>query len=142
MAPTTILLDLPASVRYLSVLSACLAETLAHIDVLSGVPDRQTFIYNIQLATHEICANVIEHAYRGDRGGRLTIQLTWDVSEFAADIHDTGAAFDLAAVSSRQPEAMQERGYGLFLVRNLMDEVTYQSDRSGNHWRLIKRLRN
>ena len=43
-------------------------------------------------------------------------------------------------VPAPQLGELQEHGFGLFLVRELMDEVAYQADATGNRWKLVKRF--
>jgi serine/threonine-protein kinase RsbW len=54
--------------------------------------------------------------------------------------HDTGASFDPTVVPTPRLGELQEHGFGLFLVRELMDEVEYQANASGNCWTLVKRF--
>lgn len=125
--------EIPASFENLGLVSDYLAQATQN---LSDLPD--TWHYNLQLAVHEICANIVEHAYR-DCQGEITI--IFDVAAHALTVHfrDTGNTFALDNV----PEPIldddpQERGLGLFLVRQLVDEMHYSSDANGNHWQLVK----
>lgn len=129
-------LDLPAAYRSLSVLDACVAAMLSHIEGIS----EQT-AYGIRLAMHEVCTNIIAHAYRG-RTGRIGVQLALSGEErcFEIKMRDTGLSFDPASVPVPSPELPQEHGYGLLLIRSLMDEVTYVTESDGNCWHLRKRL--
>ncbi len=132
-------LDLPASLGYLDVLGSCVAEMLSRV---AGLRECTALALRIQLAVHEVCANIVDHAYAGLPPGRIAVAfyLSTDRRRFEIEVRDTGRPFDLATVPEPNPAALQERGYGLFLVRNLMDEVTYQSGSEGNVWRLVKYL--
>ena len=132
-------LDLPASLKYLNVVGACITEMLTRAEYLSE-PD--VTAYNLQLAVHEICTNLANHAYAGIQGGRirLTLCLCTNPHRFTADLFDTGAAFDPSTVPAPDPEAGQVSGYGLFLARELMDEVRYERRTTGNFWHLRKTL--
>lgn len=66
-------LDLPANYTYLNVLSGCIAELMSHID---QVDDHETLVYNLQLAAHEVCTNIIGHAYTDKVGARILVALT------------------------------------------------------------------
>lgn len=135
----TIQLDLPASHKYLNVVSGCIAEMLARAGELAG-PDE--LIYNVQLAVHEICANIVQHAYNHDNRGRIKITLTLSPHprQFMVDLHDTGCAFDPAGVPAPDLDEGQVHGYGLFLARQLMDTVTYYPQAGHNRWQLVKNL--
>jgi serine/threonine-protein kinase RsbW len=112
---------------------------LAQVDELA---DSASTIYNVQLAVHEVCANIIEHAYGGQEGGRIVAALTITKApcSIVIDLLDTGQAFTLERVQAPEPETLQEGGYGLFLVHTLLDEVAYIPATHQNCWRLVKRL--
>ena len=56
------------------------------------------------------------------------------------DLRDNGSSFDFAEAPKPNLNEAQIHGYGLFLVKELMDEVTYEPGPTENHWRLIKHL--
>jgi serine/threonine-protein kinase RsbW len=132
-------LDLPASHKYLNILGACIAELLVRVD---GIEEREVLTYNIQLAAHEACANIVDHAYAGELERRIEIILTLagPPRQLIIDLHDTGSAFDLSSVPTPDLDQAHDHGYGLFLIRSLMDEVTYTPRSGGNHWCMVKQL--
>ena len=132
-------LELPATHKHLNILGACISELVARVDNLD---QRDAIIYNLQLAAHEACANIIDHAYAGDYNHRILITLTLIgcPRRLMIELHDTGYAFDLATVPEPNLDEAHDHGYGLFLIRSLMDEVTYTSQPEGNHWVLTKHL--
>lgn len=129
-------LDLPATYTSLNLLRACLAELL----MLCDVAEQDPAMYGVQLAAHETCANVIDHAYGGDFHQRIAVTLSLCRAErrIVVELHDTGSAFAFDDVPSPNLDEPQEHGYGLFLIRSVMDEVVYQSTSDGNNWRLVK----
>jgi serine/threonine-protein kinase RsbW len=131
-------LDLPATNQYLGVLSACITEMLRHVE---GLDDLPTLAYGIQLAAHEICVNIVEHAYTGYAEGRIKIGLMIlrQPLRFVVELADNGRPFDPSPLAPLQND-LQDRGRGLLLVHKLMDEVMYQRLPDGNHWRLVKQL--
>ncbi len=136
----TIKLDLPASLKYLNILDACLTAMLAHIQ---NIQDKEIISYNIQLALHEICTNITIHAYTGlPESGRIEVVITLHPEENTLDfeLSDAGKPFDEHRVA--QPDLVhgQIHGYGLYLARNLMDSVEYQRQGQRNIWRLTKHL--
>ena len=138
-ASEVIRLDLPANHKHLNILGACISEFLVRVE---HVDEREAVIYNLQLAAHEACANIIDHAYAGDLERRILVTLTLGgrPRRLVIELHDTGYSFDLAAVPEPNLEEAHDHGYGLFLMRSLMDEVTYTSRPEGNHWALVKHL--
>lgn len=138
MSDATIRLDLPAAHRYLSLLSACIGDLLGKVPRLAE-PD--VTIYNVQLAAQEICANIVDHAYRRD-DGRITAELTLQDApqRLVIDLYDQGAPFEPEAIAVPDLDQIQVRGYGLFLAQALLDELRYEPGAGGNHWRLLKNL--
>ena len=133
-------LDIPAVVNSLPVISNTFSAVLEQVD---GIPERETVTYNILLSVHEICTNIIEHAY-GNKGGRIEIEIQMDERSgiLTVDIFDQGRSFDLEAVPQPDLDNAPIRGYGLFLVHELMDDVSYVTAGERNHWRLVKRIFN
>ena len=66
-SPDVICLELPGTAKYLNVLTACIGEMLGRVE---GLVEADQTIYNIQLAVHEGCTNIVDHAY-GAAGGRI-----------------------------------------------------------------------
>ena len=134
----TVRLEIPAQHRYLSLIAVCIAELLNQFE---NLPDRDVQVYNVQLAAQEAAANVVDHAYRG-MGGILAVELTLqeDPAQVVVELFDQGVAFDPSTVPTPNLEDFQVRGYGLFLIHSLMDDVSYHSVSGQNCWRMLKRL--
>ena len=134
----TVELNLPARLESLSVLEACVTALLSQEPNLS---DREARTFEVVLAVHETCTNIIEHAYR-NAPGRVQVALTFldQPHRLEIKLHDTGEPFDLAHVQPPNLDEAQTGGYGLFLIHRLMDEVAYSPERGNNRWRLVKRL--
>ena len=99
---------------------------------------------DLQLAVEEICANVIEHGYSG-QGGRLEVSIEAVEEGVQVTVRDWGIAFDPQAVPVPDVNAPLELrplgGLGLFLVRQLMDEVRFEFDgEKGNSVTMVKWL--
>ena len=138
----TVRLNLPASHKYLHLLGSCIEGFLGQVD---GIADVSTLAYNVQLAAHEICANIVEHAYGGSPSGhenRIEITLSLEAAGtlLVIELRDQGQPFDPSTVPEPILGEPQVHGYGLFLARELMNTVDYRSGPDGNFWRLTKHL--
>lgn len=135
----TIRLDLPATHAYLHVLRACLGGLLAGAE---GLGERPDLVHSLQLAVHEACINIIDHAYAGMNPGRIQIAITLAGASrrLIVELEDTGRSFDFASIPEPDLVEGQIRGYGLFLMRQVLDEIVYDSLPHGNRWRLTKEL--
>jgi serine/threonine-protein kinase RsbW len=134
----TVRFQLPARLDALAILEIKVQE------VMEGLPDSdeiRTAQYNFTLALHELCANIVNHAY-GEQGGEIEIVLTMELApqQLQAVIIDSGKPFDRTAVSAPNFDAPQEHGYGIFLIEALVDEVAYYRLDTGNKWMLTLSL--
>ncbi|MEZ4681161.1 MAG: ATP-binding protein [Caldilineaceae bacterium] len=134
----TIRIDLPAQYRYLNVVSACIRAVLERFP---GDSISTEVVYHIQLAVHELCNNIVEHAY-GHEEGQLQIRfcIPQDHQALIIDLYDTGAPFNPTAVVQPTLTAPQVEGYGLFLAHQMLDEIHYKLEEEQNHWHLEKYL--
>jgi len=105
------------------------------------VDDR--IIPDLELVADELCSNVINHGYNG-QGGWIEVTVLPVEQGLQLTIRDWGQGFDPAAVPVPDLEAPLEQralgGLGLFLVRQLMDEVQFETcDGNGNSVTVVKR---
>jgi serine/threonine-protein kinase RsbW len=102
-------------------------------------------IQDLLLAVDEICSNVILHGYDG-HGGDIEVTVQMSEAGVQAIVRDWGKTFDPESVCVPDIDApLQQRpcgGLGLFLVRQLMDEVRFEFDgEKGNSVTMVKRVR-
>ncbi len=100
-------------------------------------------VYAIQTAVDEACANIIDHAYRGEDIGDIEISVKTVKNGLQIVLQDKGEPFDPDEIpepdTSSPLEIRKERGLGVFFMRKLMDDVKFQfSSRRGNILTLIK----
>lgn len=132
-------LTIPAHLKYLNVISATIAAFLER----EAVPVMKNgLVYNMQLAVHEVATNIIEHAYSGQFDQHITLEMCIQpaAARFVIRLRDQGHSFNLGDVATPELGTPQERGLGLFIVNELMDEVQYDSGELGNTWTLTKTL--
>ena len=113
------------------------------MDAIKNSPfdDRQR--YAIDLAVDEACSNVIDHAYGVDNQGEIRILLDLNELGVKITIQDDGLPFDPACVAepdlTSPLETRCERGLGVFLIREVMDEAAYDFSIPGvNQLTLVK----
>jgi serine/threonine-protein kinase RsbW len=94
----------------------------------------------IVLAVNEATGNVIRHAHRDQPTTPLHIECRLLADGIEVSIIDQGPAFDLNAVPHLDPGEVRVGGRGVFLMRQLMDELSTQpGSQGGNILRMIKR---
>jgi serine/threonine-protein kinase RsbW len=135
---TTISLDIPAVAQYLHIVGSTLTGMLTQ-EARPAEPD--TLAYNIQIAVMEICKNIVQHAYPQKQGHeRIHVTFQLQPGQLAIELFDTGISFDPSQVQEPDIEAGRLQGYGLYIVKHLMNEVTYCRHLNGNYWYLVKNL--
>jgi serine/threonine-protein kinase RsbW len=97
-------------------------------------PDR---IDEVRMAVVEACINALEHSQASDREVFVTFQVVGetDPEKLRILVHDNGIGFAPDDVEPPTMEsklkAMRKRGWGLKIIRGLMDEVEIRSGVEG-----------
>jgi len=98
-------------------------------------------INNLKIAVDEGMTNIIRHAYLYS-GGEVYLKATVTPGRVTLSLVDHGRGFDWESVPApdltRYMETGRRGGLGIFLIRNLMDEVDYRITREGNELKLTK----
>ncbi len=114
------LLHLPV-VPDIELVAAKTAETLGRAVGLD-----QTRVEAVSVAVVEACLNAMEHG-----GGPVTVRMTGSPSQLEVEVEDHGCGFDPDREPGQGPTRVQgcvtKRGWGLTLIRELMDEVQIRS---------------
>ncbi len=125
----------PATLAAVRAIDAAISDLL----IRAGADERS--VYNVHLATHEVCTNIVRHAYAGRDDGAIAVLLRLSQTPrlvIQIEFRDQGRPFDPASAPELELDQPQEGGYGL--ARALLDELHYDRDEQGNLWRLLKRL--
>jgi len=98
--------------------------------------------FPFEVALEEVCMNVIMHGTRASGSPpELSVSLSLEGDAVIMVIEDDGVAFDPLVVAAPDIDTpLEEReigGLGVFLVRELMDDVSYAH--TGTHNRLTMR---
>ena len=94
--------------------------------------------YKVRLALDELLTNVVSYAYEGKEGGEIEIsyKIADDPRSITLSIADEGKAFN--PLETKDPDLaldVAERkigGLGIFLVKNVMDEIDYRREDERN----------
>ena len=96
----------------------------------------------LSLAVDEACTNVIRHAYGPSKSGPVDISVDVDSDRFTVTIRDEGDSIDLDTYSEPDlNKSVQKRkggGFGVHIMRRLMDLVEYEKHGKFNEVHLIK----
>jgi serine/threonine-protein kinase RsbW len=114
-----------------------------HCAISPGVTNE--VLYDIQLAVDEACTNIISHGYAGLEPGSIILDLDIDPDKIIVSLTDFGHSFEPSSAPMPDVNApLEERelgGFGLFLIKQSMDDMNYQVTEDGNKMILTKYLR-
>ena len=101
--------------------------------------------FAFRLAAEEICRNIIQHGFEGKTPGQMSLSFEKDPQNARLVIRDDGRHFHPDQAQAPDLEAdWEERkigGLGIHLVKELMDEISYQEmDGGGNQLTLEKKI--
>lgn len=103
----------------------------------------QTF--NLNLALEEAVANIIDYAFTDGRTHTFSVKATNDDGTLTVTLTDDGIAFDpTAAKEADITKPAEERaigGLGIFLIRQIMNEVRYERANGKNILILKKKIK-
>ncbi|MBQ2488589.1 MAG: ATP-binding protein [Bacteroidales bacterium] len=120
-----------------------LAPFIETIAMENGLDHSLTMELN--LAVEEAVVNVMEYAYPQGETGEVTIEVSVADGLLDINIIDSGAPFD--PTKKNDPDTslpVEERsigGLGIFLVRQVMDTVSYRRDNGKNILTFTKNIK-
>jgi anti-sigma regulatory factor (Ser/Thr protein kinase) len=90
--------------------------------------------------------NIIEHGYNKGEKGTIELEAVWDGPKFQVVIRDSARVFNPQSIPApdmaEHVKAGRKKGLGLFLMRQIMDEVRYRyKDGVQNELTLVKYVR-
>ena len=98
----------------------------------------------IQVAMEEMVTNVIFYAYPEGTSADITLTAESDGKEVAFVLSDTGKPFDPTAKEDADldvnPMDREQGGMGILIVKNIMNEVSYQRLGDINQLTMKKKL--
>lgn len=131
-------LTLPNNVEFIPQLAAFIEEVTESHGIDPSV------MMSINLALEEAVVNVMNYAYPEGTLGEIDISVTFSGGSITFTIQDTGTPFDPTKVSNPDTSLSAEErpigGLGIYLVRELMDEVSYCYENNHNILTLKKKI--
>jgi serine/threonine-protein kinase RsbW len=98
----------------------------------------------VELCVVEAVNNAVEHAYDDQPGHAVEVDLDVDPATLRIAVRDRGRAMDWTAACARADayaiDTLAEGGRGLFIMRSLMDHLSYRSADGWNVLTMVKEL--
>ncbi len=96
---------------------------------------------DIQIAAGEALTNAYRHGSPRKGINKIKMTVMSCQKAFVIEIKDEGDAFDPNSTTEPDPKKMRESGMGLYLMRQAMDIVEFETNCPGTRVRMIKWLR-
>jgi serine/threonine-protein kinase RsbW len=90
------------------------------------------FGHAVTTAFGEAFNNVVLHAYRGREGAILEVEADVFEGGLVLRLKDDGASANFEDVAEPDLDSLPEGGLGVFMMRALLDEVSYQAGQAGS----------
>ena len=105
-------------------------------------PGAEEEVAALELALDEAVANVILHAYQREPGRPIEIVVDVGLEQVCVQVFHEGRAFDPAQAAAPVFDGSRESGFGLYLMKQAVEEVTFFTDDGGRRGvRLVKKRR-
>lgn len=104
-------------------------------------PFSQDDLEKIETAVGEAVLNAVRHGSPLGSKNRITVHSSCSESGLIIEISDEGKGFNPEEVQKPDPYQLRSSGYGIALMRGMMDEVTFsRNEKGGTTVRLFKRF--
>lgn len=99
-------------------------------------------VEKFKIAVDEACTNIIKHAYHGDASRKIDLAVIVDDERFTVSICDDGRAFESEEYTEPDifhlAKSRRSGGFGVQIIRLLMDDVEYNTRGNVNEVKLVK----
>ena len=135
IADNKIELHIPSVMGYEKIAMECAAS------VAKKMGFTENRIEDLKTAVAEACLNAIEHGNKMDTSTKVGVTLTVEESKLQVAVKDEGKGIEKVIVPSIENKIEgkeKPRGWGIFLIKRLMNEVTFEpSPEGGNITKMI-----
>lgn len=116
-------LTIPSDPKYLCLLRKVLQHLLCSHEVSEELASR------LVLCIDEACSNIIKYSYNEEKDQPIDISFFFETESFIVKIHDYGKPCNTKKFAPRSLEDVKPGGLGTHFMREIMDEVSYCTDR-------------
>ena len=102
------------------------------------------FVDEVELAVSEACTNAVKHSSDIEAHASSKVGIVFRVFEtkLVIEVRDRGKGFRLDEVPLPEFDQHPERGYGVYIIQRMMDEVQYTQNDDYNTLTMTKYIAN
>ena len=130
----TIEINLPSEMGYERIAMDCSAS---FAKIAGFVPER---IEDLKTAVSEACINAIEHGNKHHPDNRVVVNMNYSDPVLTVSVTDQGEGLKISLEEMEPPDITKKinnlqtpRGLGLFLIKELMDQVEFNKISNEGH---------
>jgi len=113
--------EFPRQIKYLQIATSLAREVCKTI---TNEKIDMEFIDLIELAVSEACTNAIQHA-TGIESKIVIVAFQIYKNKLVINVNDCGTGFDIDLIKSPNPSELQESGWGIQILKNIIDKLEY-----------------
>ncbi len=130
---------IPTQTKYLNFIGSIGERIAKELDKFTG--DREALAYQLNLVLTEATVNAIKHGCcDSDPKNCVRVEIHLEDDRLNINVYDHGQGFDLEKVPLPDFDHPGEGGMGLYLIRSVMDSVSYNQTGEHNVLKMIKYL--
>lgn len=129
-------MQINGSPEALALIRRVIAACVQHLNLGAAI------LNDIKLATTEACTNVIKHAYKFDETLSFELEIRTSEELFIVEVYYDDPEFIPDEIPVPNLKEIKEGGLGVFIIRNIMDMVDYETNPDSGRVRLqmVKKL--
>jgi len=131
----SVTITIPSHPQYLSVVRSVTGKIAQIYEITEPLTE------DMKLAVDEACANVIKHAYRGDRTKKIVLKYKITKKSFNVIIEDSGIKAQTDLIKGRSLDDIRPGGLGIHFIKRVFDVFQFdETKKKGNRLILIKSM--
>lgn len=126
--------EIPSDPKYIKEVSGRVLDSIKHLKLDKDI------VFDIRLCLEEAIINAIKYGNKCNKDLPVYVSHSFANGKLEITIRDKGKGFNYADIPDPRSNGniLKHGGRGLFLIRNLMDEVKFND--SGNEIKMVKFL--
>jgi serine/threonine-protein kinase RsbW len=131
----SVTITIPSHPKYLSIVRSVTGKIAQIYEITEPLTE------DMKLAVDEACANVIKHAYRGDRTKKIVLKYKITKKSFNVIIEDSGIKAQADLIKGRSLDDIRPGGLGIHFIKRVFDVFQFdETKKKGNRLILIKSM--